>query len=61
METLKDDVITGAQAIAGETGLKVRTVYALAERGELPVFKLGGMLCARRSELMERLSAKAAR
>lgn len=60
MTALNEDMITGAKAIAAETGLKVRTVYHMAEKGELPAFKLGGILCARRSELRERLSAKAA-
>lgn len=59
MENMRDDVITGAQAIALETGLKVKTVYALAARGVLPCFKLGKMLCARRSELHDRLTSKA--
>jgi len=58
MTALRDDVLTGAKAIAQETGLKVKTVYLLAARGDLPAFKIGGMLCARRSELRERLTAK---
>ena len=55
---LADDVLIGAKAIADETGIKVRQVYRLAELGELPTFKLGGTLAARRSELQKRLSSE---
>ena len=58
METLADDLLTGAGAIANELGWKPRKVYALAERGAIPVFKVGGVLHARRSELRKRLSAE---
>lgn len=57
---LANDMLIGAKAIADETGFKVRTVYRLAELGEIPTFKLGGTLAARRSELNEKLSAKVA-
>lgn len=57
---IADDVLIGAKAIADETGIKVRQVYRLAELGGIPTFKLGGTLAARRSELQQALSAKAA-
>jgi hypothetical protein len=60
MERLASDIVTGAKAIAEETGFKERFVYRAAETGELPIFKVGGMLCARRSELRKRLSSEAA-
>lgn len=48
------DVMKGAAAIAaflfGESGRR-REVYYLVERASLPVFKLGAMICARRSTL----------
>ena len=57
--TLADDILFGAKAIAVETGIPVRQVYRLAELKELPTFKLGGQIAARRSELSEKLTAKA--
>ena len=60
MEHLANDILAGAREIAQETGFSVRKVYDLAELGYLPVFKLGGKIHARRSELREKLSAKAA-
>lgn len=59
METLADDLILGAPAIAKETGFKVRQVYNLAEKGLIPVFKVGASLAARRSQLNQALSATA--
>jgi hypothetical protein len=56
---LHEDLLTGAQAIAEFTGLSVRRVYYLSETGDLPVFRLGQVLQARKSELNEALSAKA--
>ena len=55
---LHDDLLTGAQAIAEFTGLPLRRVYYLSETGALPVFRLGQILQARKSELNEALSAK---
>ena len=52
---LADDLLHGADEIAtfifGERGSR-RKVYYLAECARLPVFRLGTMLCARRSVLM---------
>jgi hypothetical protein len=49
---LADDILRGADEIAafifGERGSR-RKVYYLAECSRLPVFRLGSMLCARRS------------
>lgn len=60
MENLATDILAGAKEISEETGFSIRKVYDLAEAGYLPVFKLGGKIHARRSELREKLSAKAA-
>lgn len=51
-----DDLLRGADAIAaflyGSPKLR-RKVYHLVASSNLPVFKLGAMICARRSVLME--------
>lgn len=46
------DLLTGAGAIAGFMGVKPRRVYHLAEKRQLPVFRMGATLCARRSTLV---------
>ena len=52
---LADDLLRGADAIAGfifgSRGSR-RKIYYLAETSHLPVFRLGSLLCARRSVLM---------
>jgi hypothetical protein len=52
---LADDLLRGADAIAefifGERASR-RKVYYLAECTKLPVFRLGSVLCARRSVLL---------
>lgn len=52
---LADDLLHGADEIAsfvfGERGSR-RKIYYLAECARLPVFRLGSMLCARKSVLM---------
>ena len=52
---LGDDLLWGAEAIAtfifGDRS-KRRAVYHLSERYDLPAFKMGRILCARRSVLM---------
>ena len=54
---LADDLLRGADQIAGfifgePTHGNRRKVYYLAESSRLPVFRLGSMLCARRSVLL---------
>lgn len=52
---LASDLLRGADAIAafvyGDAKLR-RRIYHLAERKQLPVFRLGAVLCARRSVLL---------
>jgi hypothetical protein len=52
--TIADDILRGAEQIAeflyGERGDR-RKVYHLAQTSRLPVFRLGAVLCARRSVL----------
>ena len=53
--SLSSDLLRGAEAIAefmfGDRN-KRRLVYHLADTGRLPVFKLGSILCARRTTLI---------
>jgi hypothetical protein len=53
---LADDILRGADEIAafiyGERGSR-RKVYYLAECSRLPVFRLGSVLCARKSVLLK--------
>ena len=49
---LADDLLIGAGAIGDFTGWSRRRVFHLAEKGELPVFKVGGLLHARKSTLI---------
>ena len=48
---LAADILQGASAIAAWTGFKTRTVYHLAATGALPTFKVGDLVCARKSTL----------
>jgi hypothetical protein len=55
--TLADDLLVGAPAIArfvfGRDGAaEIRRTYHLAAAGALPVFKLRGLLAARKSKLL---------
>jgi hypothetical protein len=55
-DTLANDLLRGADQIAhfifGNQAER-RKVYHLAETSRLPVFRLGAVLCARRSVLLE--------
>jgi hypothetical protein len=55
---LKDDVLTGAAAIAAHIGWDVRKLYYAASKGYLPVSHVGQTLVARKSELGRALSAE---
>ena len=61
---LADDILRGAEEIArfifGAQGSR-RQVYYLAECSRLPVFRLGSVLCARRSVLLSWISAQESR
>lgn len=57
--TLADDLLIGAKAIAGFTGLRERQVFYLHQKGALPTFNLGGLIAGRKSELCKRLSGGA--
>ena len=61
---LADDILRGADQIAefifGERGSR-RKVYYLAECSRLPVFRLGSVLCARKSVLLQWISGQESR
>jgi hypothetical protein len=61
---LADDILRGADQIAefifGERGNR-RKVYYLAECSRLPVFRLGSVLCARKSVLLRWISGQESR
>lgn len=45
------DLLYGMPAIARHLNIRPRQAHHLKEKGGLPVFELGGVLCARRSTL----------
>jgi len=49
---LADDLLRGADDIAAFLGLAPRAVYHAASRAALPTFRIGAILCARRSTLL---------
>ena len=55
-EKIADDLLYGAEAIANETGLRLRQVYA--KQDELGVTHLGGLLVGSKAELRRRLTGK---
>jgi len=61
---LADDLLRGADEIAefifGARGSR-RKVYYLAETSHLPVFRLGAVLCARRSVLLKWIAGQESR
>jgi hypothetical protein len=61
---LAEDLLRGADEIAdfifGARGSR-RQVYYLAETSRLPVFRLGSVLCARRSVLMQWIAKQESR
>lgn len=61
---LADDILRGADSIAsfifGDRGSR-RKVYYLAECTRIPVFRLGSVLCARRSVLLSWIATQESR
>ena len=62
-QELAGDLLVGAAAIAqfmfGNENER-RRIYSLAERGQLPVFRLGSILCARKSTILSELATREA-
>ena len=48
---LAEDILRGAGAIAAFLGFPRRTVYHAAAKGHLPTFRIGDLVCARKSTL----------
>jgi hypothetical protein len=63
-QELGDDLLRGADEIAafifGARGSR-RKIYYLAETSHLPVFRLGSVLCARRSVLIRWIAGQESR
>lgn len=61
LQPLADDMLRGAYEIAefifGSRANR-RQIYYLTETSRLPVFRLGSVLCARRSILMQWIAAQ---
>jgi hypothetical protein len=61
----RDDLLRGADEIAafifGKTRSNRRKIYYLAETSRLPVFRLGAVLCARKSVLLGWISGQESR
>ena len=57
-QTLSDDLLTGAREISlfiYGTEDDRRKVYYLSESGILPTFRMGRIICARRSSILKRM------
>lgn len=54
---LADDLLSGVRQIAEYLGEPKRRTEYLAERGLIPVFRIGSRVCARKSELAAALTA----
>jgi hypothetical protein len=56
-EKLADDLLVGAKALAEYTGLTERQIFHLADTRQLPIFKIGHKLAARKSTLTQHMAA----
>jgi hypothetical protein len=54
------DLLYGVAAIAGHLQLSRKQVYHLHDKGDLPTFKVGATVCARRSTLAKHFAAQEA-
>lgn len=52
-EFFLEDLLFGADAIAGFLGMTRRQVYHSASMEHLPIFRIGSSLCCRKSTLIE--------
>lgn len=55
------DLLYGLEAIGGHIGLTDRQVEHLVAKGELPTFKMGRTICARRSTLARHFAEQEAK
>ncbi len=56
----QSDLLHGVQAIALHLSMTRKQVYHLHERSQLPTFKMGRTVCARRSTLAKHFAAQEA-
>lgn len=56
----KPDLLYGLEAIGEHIGLTARQAEHLVSRGDLPTFKMGRVVCARRSTLAKHFAAQEA-
>lgn len=57
-EPVAADILRGADDIAAFLGLDKRAVYHAASRNKLPTFRIGAIICARRSTLLSWIVAQ---
>jgi hypothetical protein len=57
-ENLAGDLLKGARAIGEFINAPQQMVFHYHRIGAVPTFKLAGTICARKSQLNERLTAK---
>lgn len=50
-DNLAGDILRGAEEISRYLGFPRRSIYHAASRGNIPVFRLGDIVCARKSTL----------
>jgi hypothetical protein len=55
-ESLKDDLLVGAKAIGDFIGKDSRQVFHMVSHGQLPAFKLGAVIHARKSSLRQHIA-----
>lgn len=59
-DATETDLLYGLEAIGKAIGLGSRQVQYLHDKGELPTFKMGRAVCARRSTLAKHFAAQEA-
>lgn len=57
---LAEDILRGAAAIAEFMGSPRRVIYHQASKGNLPTFRMGDIVCARKSTLRAWIAAQEA-
>ena len=55
-DRIGDDLIRGGKPLAQELGLTERQIYHAADKGLLPLFRIGKLVCGRRSTLREHIA-----
>lgn len=52
-DNVAEDILKGAEAIAGFLGLTRRAVYHAIDTGRIPTFRIGSNVFARKSTLLQ--------